>query len=335
MRCALVAAMMWGSLVIVAGAQGTASAPVDDPVIARLAAEGRSALDHHRADAALKAFRDAIKRSSDSCLECRLGEAAALVQRGDAGGALKAGRKAMSIAGDDAGRASAHEAIGDVYLAMAPDAAKTDLARAEYEQAIGLAPDEADYHLKLAIALFKLSQDDAGRAETGRYLERAPDGRSAAWARRLAADPRRARERFAPEFHVTTLDGDTLSLEDLKGRFVVIDFWATWCPPCVASVSELKDITRKYPRDKLVLVSISADEDETKWREFIARNGMAWTHAWDREGALQKAYGVRGIPTYVVVDPEGIIRAQIVGLNPQKTVVSRLKAVLAQIDTRK
>ena len=326
---------MFALTVITSDAIAQASAPAADPAIARLVSDGWKTFDAGRPDQALKLFRDATKASRDTCVDCRVGEATALIEMGNPGGALKTARKALAIAADDAARASAHAAIGDSLLASEGGAKKIEEARTEYERATALAPAHAGHHLKLAIALFKLRQDEAGKAETERYLDLAPTGRYAEYARALMADPRRARESFAPDFTVRTLSGDTLTLADLKGKFVVLDFWATWCPPCVASVGELKDLTKKYSRDRLVLVSISADEDEAKWRTFVASKGMNWEHFWDRDRQLQKGYGVRGFPTYILIDPEGIIRERIVGLDPRASVVARLKKALAAINLEK
>jgi thiol-disulfide isomerase/thioredoxin len=70
----------------------------------------------------------------------------------------------------------------------------------------------------------------------------------------MLADPRKGREEIAPEFAFTTLQGSEISLAAMSGKILVMDFWATWCPPCRESVPELKALTRKYPNDKLVLV---------------------------------------------------------------------------------
>ncbi len=147
-------------------------------------------------------------------------------------------------------------------------------------------------------------------------------------ARKLLANPRRAGDELAPNFQVQTLQGESVSLSDLNGKLVVLDFWATWCPPCVASVPELKELTKKYPSDQLVLISMSADTNGEQWRDFIAKRGMDWRQYWDRDGRVRKAFGVDAFPTYLVIDQQGFIRERIVGLNPQETVVSRLRDAL-------
>ena len=299
-----------------------------------LLSQARDALNRGEPDHAVKLFRKAIKDSRDTCVECRVGEVEALLQTGATGAALKSARKALSIAEDDSRRAAAHAAVGDALIAKG-DAKDIERARMDYEQAIARAAGEPDYYLKLGVALFKLFEDDAGKAATSRYLELAPNGRFAGSARALHANPRRARENFAPAFSLQTISGDTLSLESLMGKFVLLDFWATWCPPCVASVGELKELARKYPRERLVIVSISSDVDEQAWRSFVADRNMQWEHYWDRDRMLQRVYGVRAVPTYFLIGPDGIIRERIVGQDPRASVTARLKKALAVVDASK
>jgi peroxiredoxin len=322
------------SMGLAAAAQEGRGTRANPEALASLLSEARDALERDDPQQALKLFRRGIKDSRDTCLECRVGEVNALLKTGAPDAALKSARRAVSIAKEDVERASAHGALGDAFLAKA-DSANIQRAQVEYQEAIALAPGEADYHLKLGIARLKLFEDQAGKAAVSRYLELAPSGRFASHARALVANPRRARESFAPDFRVRTITGDTLSLDSLHGRFVLLDFWATWCPPCVASVGELKALARKYPRERLVIVSVSSDVDEATWRKFVADKDMQWEHCWDREGMLQRAYGVRGIPTYFLIDPEGIIRERIVGQDPQASVAARLKKALAVVDRSK
>jgi thiol-disulfide isomerase/thioredoxin len=124
---------------------------------------------------------------------------------------------------------------------------------------------------------------------------------------------------------VRTLDGQDISLSQFAGKIVVMDFWATWCPPCRESVPELQALTRKYSRDKLVLISFSADNEEQPWRDFIAKKNMDWPQYWDRDGRIRREFSVNAFPTYLVIDPDGFIHQRIVGLNPQQSVVARLK----------
>ncbi len=201
-------------------------------------------------------------------------------------------------------------------------------AESEYRAALDLQKNSATAHFNLGVTLLKESQIDEGIQELNNYLRIAPGGRDAATARKLIANPKHAGQAVAPNFTIQTLDGEQISLDQLSGKIVVMDFWATWCGPCVSSVPELKDLTKKYPQSKLELISFSADNDQQSWRDFIAKKNMEWPQYWDHDGRIRDAFGVNAFPTYVVIDPEGFIQERIVGLNPQQSVVARLKDTL-------
>ena len=99
---------------------------------------------------------------------------------------------------------------------------------------------------------------------------------------------------------------------------VVMDFWATWCPPCHESVPELKALTKKYPTEKLVLISVSADKDENAWKGFVAKKKMDWAQYRDPEGRILEPFGISSFPTYLVMDGDGVIKERMTGLNPQR-----------------
>jgi thiol-disulfide isomerase/thioredoxin len=321
----LVSAPLWGALLCLATTQETAS-PQNQQTV-QLLKEGNEALTSRRFGDAEKAFKKAAKLEHDRCAPCYLGLAQTKNALEEPEPALAASDLALPTASNDKEKAAIHELRGDVLVKM-HDSKKMERAEGEYRTALALNPDQPIFHLKLAIALFKQLRDPQGIEEVQRYLQLAPDGRYSEFARKLAVHPRRAREEYVPAFQFTTLQGQFLASADLEGRVVVLDFWATWCPPCRESIPELKELTRKYPGDKLVLISVSADQDEKQWRDFVARKKMDWGQYWDRDGSLRKLMRVSAFPTYVIVDPEGIIRERMVGLNPQETIVYRLKEKL-------
>jgi len=93
---------------------------------------------------------------------------------------------------------------------------------------------------------------------------------------------------MAPAFAVTTEDGQRISLDDLQGKVVLIDFWATWCGPCRAALPHIQQIAQKFQGQPLVVLSVSLDSDETKWKGFVAKNNMTWLQYRDGsfEGSL-------------------------------------------------
>lgn len=285
---------------------------------------GEKALHEKKYDEALKEFKRGIKIENDKCSRCyvRLAEAQADVR--DEKGALKSSDKAITVAVSDAERADAHAAKATTMLRLGGAKVLKD-AEAEYKQAIQLAPKSADSYLGLAVVLFKQSRDVDGQEQLAIFLKMMPNGAYAEYARKLQANPRRAREEFAPDFQVTTIKGQTISSADFRGKVLVLDFWATWCPPCRASVPEIKELTRKYPSDKLVVLSVSADRNDKQWREFIERQNMDWLQYRDEDGHVLRAMGVHVFPTYLLIDPEGVIRERIVGENPHQSISGQLK----------
>ncbi len=113
----------------------------------------------------------------------------------------------------------------------------------------------------------------------------------------------------APDFTLSTragAGGQSLSLSDLKGRVVVLDFWASWCPPCRAAIPALEKIHRDYQSHGVAVIGINVS-DNADPHEFMASMNATYTVLVDN-GTAARAYRVRGIPTLVVIDKSGKIR---------------------------
>jgi peroxiredoxin/Flp pilus assembly protein TadD len=316
---------------------GTAPAQVgsvSNPAFTEQLEAGKHALNEGRYKDAAGALKKAVKLQPD-CYACHTGLAAANLRLGDGKSALEWSDKAITSAKDDSSRAFAHNLKGNILIANAEHPAEIGVAEAEFRMATQLDRSVATYHLNLATALIRQSKDEAAKPELETCLGASPAPDVAKIAQALLADPRRGRETFAPEFKVKVLTGEQISLQQFAGKVLVMDFWATWCPPCRESVGELKDLTRKYPADKLVLISVSADKDEDAWRDFIEKKHMSWLQYRDSDHHLLDAFTIHSFPTYLVIDGEGIIRTRITGLNPQESVVHRLRATLEQMSQLK
>ncbi|WP_116128305.1 TlpA family protein disulfide reductase [Lewinella sp. IMCC34183] len=119
----------------------------------------------------------------------------------------------------------------------------------------------------------------------------------------------------APTFTFTDLEGREYHLDSLAGKVVVLDFWATWCPPCVREIPNIKAMNGALAdREDFVLISVSLDDDTERLTRFIERNGLSWPQANDfggklkTDGVLATAYKAQGLPKYLLIDKDGILR---------------------------
>ena len=125
---------------------------------------------------------------------------------------------------------------------------------------------------------------------------------------------------LAPAFTLQTLDGKTLTRDGLKGKVVLLDFWATWCAPCRKALPELKDLRQKNAGQPLVIVSVSVDQDRKVVESFAGSNGMSWPQAWDEGGRVTGGvFRVSDFPSYVVLDAEGRITYRQRGWSPGRS----------------
>ena len=168
-------------------------------------------------------------------------------------------------------------------------------AEQEFLAAVELQPQDPLGRLNLANALLREKKDDGAKAELEQRLALHPPANVAENAKVLLADPRRGREESSPDFELKTLQGEAISLKQLSGKIVVLDFWATWSPLCRASVRELKELTKKYP-DSVELISVSADEKEGQWRPFVADKRMNWPQYIDADGHMRQTFHVNSFP---------------------------------------
>jgi len=119
----------------------------------------------------------------------------------------------------------------------------------------------------------------------------------------------------APDFQLTTLDNKQVKLSDLKGDVVVVDFWATWCPPCRKSLPHLQSVSQNQndAKEGLKVWAVNARESNDKVEKFMKDNNYSFTVPLDSDGKTLQAYLVRGIPTTVIIGRDGKIRNVFVG----------------------
>jgi thiol-disulfide isomerase/thioredoxin len=132
---------------------------------------------------------------------------------------------------------------------------------------------------------------------------------------RADADPTTLVGKAAPDVSLTTLDGSSAKLSSEKGKVVVLDFWATWCPPCRASLPHTQALSANKDLAAKGLVVWAVDDAETSAtvQKFLADNHYTFTVPMDTDQATLKKYLVQGIPTTVVIGRDGMIKNVFVG----------------------
>lgn len=111
----------------------------------------------------------------------------------------------------------------------------------------------------------------------------------------------------APDFTLAASDGREVSLKSYRGRYVLIDFWASWCAPCRAGFPALAELYRKYAGTRFTILGVSLDRKEAAWRKAIKQENAPWTQLIDLKGSVASRYAVMAIPRLVLVSPEGKI----------------------------
>jgi thiol-disulfide isomerase/thioredoxin len=113
----------------------------------------------------------------------------------------------------------------------------------------------------------------------------------------------------APALQVTGwLNGKPVTLASLKGKIVVLDFWATWCGPCIASIPHNNELAAKYKDQGVVFIGVCHPRGVEKMAETVRQHGLKYPTAKDPRGATIKAYGVNSYPDYYIIDQKGILR---------------------------
>lgn len=287
--------------------------------------KGNESLRRNKFEDALKSFKRANDLRNKSCAKCLYGMAQAYFAMDAFKNTAETADKLIALAGDDKSTVLyAHNVKGLALRAMSEGKDQKKLGQAEAAFRAGLALDPTGefptLRFNLGYVLMQLNRDSEGIAELKKFLESKTEGQYAEQAEKLIANPRRAREAYAPDFSIVTAEGEHISSDDLLGKVVVLDFWGTWCPPCVESIPSLRSLHKKFSKEpSFVLIGVSSDSDEETWSSFVAKEKMVWHQFLDRRREVQRLFGVRAFPTYIVIDHEGIIRFRSIGTSWERS----------------
>ncbi|HWX53796.1 MAG TPA: redoxin domain-containing protein [Verrucomicrobiae bacterium] len=281
--------------------------------------EALELLKQRRTDFALDNFKKADKQDGGHCLACQKKMVKYGLELQEWKTAETASAEMVAQAQGDRNMALAHYQSGNVWMYEAMARHKDELytrAHDEMTQALAAFPNFPDAIFADGQALAHLKQDDAAKAQFERFAKMMPaEDPNRQRALRYISQPELARARMAPAFAVTTIDGQRVSLDDLKGKVVLIDFWATWCGPCREALPHMRSIAKNFQGQPLVVLSVSLDSDEQKWKDFIEKNGMTWLHYRDGgfTGPVSKMFSVEAIPHTFTIDADGVLQDEHIG----------------------
>ena len=115
---------------------------------------------------------------------------------------------------------------------------------------------------------------------------------------------------LAPEIEAELIDGTPFKLSELRGEYVVLDFWGSWCGPCLRDIPRLMELYAKYG-DRVVFVSVAFEKNDKRWKSVADKAGFSWKHQIVEEAKIllaspiSRSYGVADIPAKFIVTPEG------------------------------
>jgi len=315
-----------------------AQAPPDyrsNPKFISAIAEAKKLTHERRYDFAIDAYKKANKIAAGKDADCLKALFSLQMKIASFKDAAATAAALEAIASNPTDKSFAESSRGRALYLQAGDKNKTDLLTAAdtaFKAAVADYPRNAAALYLDGRVLARLGQNEAASQQFKACLSCiTPSDPSYVRAQHFAENPALSLQKMAPPFTVTALDGSTFNLDEMGGRVVLIDFWATWCGPCNAELPHMKKIAKEFAGQPLVIISVSWDSDETKWKDFINKNEMTWAQYRDADHHLSNAFGVQAIPHYFTIDSDGVLTAEMLGEGSDvegklKKLVARAKA---------
>jgi thiol-disulfide isomerase/thioredoxin len=280
---------------------------------------------------AFESFKKADKQDGGHCVACQKQVIKFGVELEDWKASEFAAHELVMEAQGDRETALAHYEFSTVLMTEGMVRKKDEYLSRAHEEICKAIAAFANFPDALFIdgqLLARLQQDAAAKVRFEEFVKLRPaSDPNRARALRYIARPELARAKMTPAFSVTTIDGKQVSMDDLQGKVVLLDFWATWCEPCREALPHIRKVAKKFEGQPLVILSVSLDNDEQKWKEFVGKNEMTWLQYRDGgfTGPIATMFGVKSIPHTYTIDVDGVLQEEHIG---DSAVEGKLKKLL-------
>ncbi|HOK46252.1 MAG TPA: TlpA disulfide reductase family protein [Bryobacteraceae bacterium] len=135
----------------------------------------------------------------------------------------------------------------------------------------------------------------------------------------------------APDFSIVTDSGHTITRSNFGGKLLVLNFWATWCPPCIEEIPSLNEFQKRFAADGVVVLGVSVDQNPRAYQNFLSRVNVAFLTARDPEAKISTEYGTFKYPETYIINRDGRVVEKIIGATnwTDEAMMTRVKALLA------
>jgi thiol-disulfide isomerase/thioredoxin/Zn ribbon nucleic-acid-binding protein len=287
-----------------------------DPKFQKALAEAQER--RQKPDDRLANWKHANKIAKNECVECLHQMIGLQFHEAQWKDAIASATQLDTISSDPREKAYAEGERGSALLHTNNGQPKPDdlrAAEASLSAALVVTPRHKPFLFDDGRALAMMGRDADAKAVFEKYADVAKGSdRYLTRVEHFIENPHLAALPMAPPFTVTTSDGEEFTLDDMNGKVVLVDFWATWCGPCMETLPEVARIAKDYKNDPmLVVISVSWDKDENAWKNFIQKNNMTWPQYRDAKKELSTAYDVHAIPHFFSIDTDGALKSTQIG----------------------
>ena len=290
-------------------------------------------LKAHSTDFALDEFKKADKQDGGHCKMCQRQMVKYGLELGEWKTAELAATEMIADAKEPRDLALAHYEYAVVLVNEGKQKHKEDIfsrAHEELTKALAAFSNFPDAVYMDGVALAGAGHDGDAKKRFEEFVKAAPpDDPKRQRAARFISRPELVRVKMDPPFSLTTVDGKKISMDELQGKVVLMDFWATWCGPCREALPHIQQVAKKFKDEPLVILSVSLDTDEPAWKEFIGKHEMTWPQYRDGgfTGPIAKMFGVRAIPHTFTIDADGVLQEEHIG---DASIEGKLKKLIAR-----